>query len=102
MGQEFTLTALGYGKSDTNEGYKFEVPEELTPLMYKGNNFCFFTTGLSKGAKDKDTKNLEFIGVRPAKIIFKLGISTTFGVFYDLDEFKLAGNKKVIDKATLK
>ena len=33
---------------------------------------------------------------------FRLGISTSFGVFYDLGEFEKAGKTKVIDKALLK
>jgi len=102
LGQTYSLTALGYGKNETNEGYKLEVPEELVPVMYKGNKICYMTTGLSKDGKERDTKNIDFIGVRPAKILFKLGLSTTFGVFYSYEEFNNAGLTKVIDKARLK
>lgn len=102
LGSEYSLTAVGFGKNENNEGYKFEVPEELVPLMYKGNKFCFFTTGLSKSGKEKDTKNIDFVGVRPVRVLFRLGISTSFGVFYDLDEYKKSGNTLVLDKATLK
>ena len=102
LGQVYSLTALGYGKNQTNEGYKLEVPEELAPVMYKGNKICYMTTGLSKDGKEKDTKNIDFVGVRPAKILFRLGLSTTFGVFYSFEEFNNAGLTKVIDKAMLK
>jgi len=102
LGQVFSLTALGYGKNGTNEGYKLEVPEELESLMYKGNRVCYMTTGLEKNGKDKDTKLIDFVGVRPTKTLFRLGISTSFGVFYSVDEFQKAGKVKVIDKAMLK
>ena len=102
LGQVFSLTALGYGKNSTNEGYKLEVPEELEGLMYKGNRVCYMTTGLEKNGKEKDTKLIDFVGVRPTKTLFRLGISTSFGVFYDLGEFEKAGKTKVIDKALLK
>ena len=102
LGQQYSLTALGFGKSSTNEGFKLEVPEELEDLMYKGNRVCYMTTGLSKTGKERDTKQLDFVGVRPAKILFRLGISTTFGVFYDMEDYINAGNVKVIDKALLK
>ena len=102
LGSVFALTALGYGMNSTNEGYKFEVPEELAPLMYKGNRVCYMTTGLNKNAKERDTKLIDFVGVRPTKTLFRLGISTSFGVFYDLNEFERAGKTKVIDKALLK
>ena len=102
LGQVFSLTALGYGKNSTNEGYKLEVPEELESVMYRGNRICFMTTGLEKNAKEKDTKSIDFVGVRPAKILFRLGISTSFGVFYSFNEYKEAGKTKVIDKALLK
>ena len=102
LGQVFSLTALGFGKNENNEGFKLEVPEELESVMYKGNRICFFTTGLSKSGKEKDTKNLDFVGVRPTKVLFRLGISTSFGVYYSMDEYLNAGKVKVIDKATLK
>lgn len=102
LGQVFSLTALGFGKNENNEGFKLEVPEELETVMYKGNRICFFTTGLSKSGKEKDTKNLDFVGVRPTKVLFRLGISTSFGVYYSMDEYLNAGKVKVIDKATLK
>jgi len=102
LGQVFSLTALGYGKNETNEGYKLEVPEELLSLMYKGNKICFMTTGLSKEGKDKDTKLIDFIGVRPAKILFRLGIGTSFGVFFSFEDYQSAGKTKIIDKALLK
>lgn len=102
LGQVFSLTALGYGKNSTNEGYKLEVPEELESLMYKGNRICYMTTGLERNGKERDTKNIDFVGVRPTKTLFRIGISTSFGVFYDMAEFEKAGNTKVIDKALLK
>ena len=102
LGQVFSLTALGYGKNSTNEGYQLEVPEELEPIMYRGNRVCYMTTGLEKNGKEKDTKSIDFVGVRPTKTLFKLGISTSFGVFYDMNEFRQAGKTKVIDKALLK
>ena len=102
LGGVYPLTVLGYGKNQTNEGYKMEVPEELEHLMYKGNRVCYMTTGLEKTGKDKDTKLIDFVGVRPAKILFRIGISTSIGVFYSLEDFHSAGNIKVIDKAMLK
>lgn len=102
LGQEFALTALGYGKTETNEGYKFELPEDLLGLSYRGNKICYLTTGMVKNGKERDTKNIEFLGLRPTKMLFRLGISTTLGVFYCLDEFKDSGSQKVIDKAMLK
>ena len=102
LGQVFSLTALGYGKNDTNEGYKMQVPEELERLMYKGNQICYMTTGLEKNGKERETKNIDFVGVRPTKTLFRLGISTSFGVFYNMEEFENAGKTKVIDKALLK
>ena len=102
LGQVFSLTALGYGNNGTNEGYKLEVPEELEGIMYKGNRICYMTTGLEKNGKERDTKMIDFVGVRPTKTLFRLGISTSFGVFYDMDEFEKIGKTKVIDKALLK
>ena len=102
LGKTYSLTTQGYGKNESNEGYKLEVPEELTPLMYKGNKIAYFTIGMSKQGKDRDTKNLDFVGVRPTKLLFTLGIHTTFGVFYSLESFNNAGKTKIIDKALLK
>ena len=102
LGKDYSLTALGFGKNETHEGYKFEIPEELTKLTYKNSNVCYLTTGMVKGAKEKDTKLISFVGLRPTKMMFRLGISTSFGVFFDLEEFKQSGKQKVIDKALLK
>lgn len=102
LGQMFALTALGYGKNETNEGYKLQAPDELLPIMFKNSPICYMTTGITKTGKDKDTKNIDFVGVRPAKIMFKLGISTSFGVFFSMEDFKSVGKTKIIDKAMLK
>lgn len=104
MGKRYAVKMNSFGKNENNEGYMVELPddEDLQKLFFKPRKFAYFTTGLSKNGKEKDTANLDFIGVRPATVMFKLGISTTFGVFYSLEEFETSGKSITFDKATLK
>lgn len=104
LGKKYAIKISGFGKSADNEGYMVELPEdeELQKLFFRPRKFAYFTTGLSKKGKEKDTANLDFVGVRPATVMFKLGISTTFGVFYSVEEFETSGKSIKFDKATLK
>lgn len=104
LGKRFSIKIAGYGKSKDNEGYMVELGDEevLQNLFRRPRRNAFFTTGLSKFGKERDTENLDFVSVRPATLMFKLGISTTFGVFYSLEDYENSGNVITFDKATLK
>lgn len=104
LGKRYAVKMTGFGKNADNEGYMVELPddEDLQKVFFKPRKFAYFTTGLSKIGKEKDTANLDFVGVRPATVMFKLGISTTFGVFYSTEDFDKSGKSITFDKATLK
>lgn len=104
LGKRFSIKISGYGKSKDNEGYMVELSddESLQNLFRTPRRTAYFTTGISKTGKERDTANLDFVSVRPATVMFKLGISTTFGVFYSLQDYENSGNMITFDKATLK
>lgn len=100
IGKEYSLTVLGYGKNENNEGYKVLL-EDGAEVFARNAKFPygFMSISVSKTGKTKDTKNLEFIGVRPAKLRFKLGLTTSIGTVYDLAEIENGIKTIKIDKA---
>lgn len=98
LGEDVDVSIIAYGKNSSNEGFQVELPEKAKSLCYfKGNPV--FTTGLSKGAKEKDTQNLEFKPIRRSAVKTKLGVMTNFGAVYDLAELSTVKKVLKINKA---
>ena len=100
LGEVFNVTIEAYGKSDLVEGFKASLPSEIQELACaKNKSVGYFATATSRGGKAGDIRFVSFSGVRPTMAKMRLGVDTTFGVVYDLEELRNAKKVLVIDKA---
>lgn len=102
LGKVFNLMVEAFGKNASVEGFRVKLSEEAKELFdVKNKVSAEFATATSKSGKAGDVRRLEFSGIRPTMAKFKLGVDTTFGVIFDLEELKSLKKERVIDKAGL-
>lgn len=102
LGKTINVTIDGYANDGTVEGFRAVMPSEIENLMLgKNKKLGYLATATNKGGKEGNLRFANFSGVRPTMAKLKLGVSTTFGVFYNLDELEKASKTMVIDKAGL-
>ena len=102
LGEVVNVTIDGYACDGSVEGFKASLPSEIGDLMMgKNKSVGYIATATNKGRKEGNLRFLNFSGVRPTMAKLKLGVSTTFGVFYNLGDLNNANKTMVIDKAGL-
>lgn len=74
LGQEISVTVVGYGNDGQNEGLAVKIPDEAA-AHYKNDAQPHVTLSIATGAKAVNTKNLEFADIAPVTV------TGTFGVF---------------------
>lgn len=97
LGELVDCVVVGYGKSADNEAYQVELPKSIKSLQYcrnkRADDPCF-TVSLSRKGKERDSALLEFRPVRRTLTKMRLGVKTSQGVYFSLDE--IANAKKVM------
>lgn len=99
LGVMVDATAVGYAENGKNEAFLIEVDPEIREKLGIKYPKSVMTTSLARGANAKDSKNLDFKGVRPTKIKLTLGAQTTMGDVFTEEDFNALGEKIVLDKA---
>ena len=99
LGELVDATAIGYGSTSNNEAFLVEVDHELCEDLGLKYTKMIMTTAISRGGNARDSKNLDFGGVRPTKLKMKIGAQTSFGVVFSYADLLNMGEKYVIDKA---
>lgn len=88
MGKRVKLIVDGRGMSDTNEGYRVILPEEILAMYSQmETRVPHITVSLSKEGRAKDTKDLVFQPISPFVVRGRMGLQLSNGeIIFDRNE----------------
>lgn len=77
IGKKVTVLVMGYGRSDKNEGFRvslYSTGDEKLDTIIRESEKPYIALAMEHGAREKDTKELQFRSIMPFSLRAKFGV----------------------------